>query len=90
MKSRKSKKRTQQASPYNKHGILSSMSGMNIKFDMTKSNLSCFIGEKRQNKKTVPKRSQSIKTRKPSEKKKPLNPIEQPQVDQKPLSKKRL
>jgi len=52
------------------------MSGMNIKFDMTKSNLSCFIGEKRQNKKTVPKRSQSIKTRKPSEKKKPLNPIE--------------
>lgn len=71
MKNRKSKKRPQDASPYTKRGVLSSMPGLNIKFDFTRSNLSCFIGEKRQNKKTVAKRSQSIKPRKPSEKKKP-------------------
>jgi hypothetical protein len=80
MKNRKSKKRTQEPSPYSKSGMLAGVSRFNIKFDLTQSNLECFIGEKRQIKKTQPKRSQSQKMRKPSEKKKPVTPVTKEQV----------
>ena len=70
MKNRKSKKRTLEESPYSKHIASSTAFRFNIKFELSKSNLSCFIDEKRQIKKTLPKRSHSNNMRKPSEKKK--------------------
>ena len=70
MKNRKSKKRTQEDSPYSKPIATSIANRFNIKIELTRSNLSCFIGEKKTNKKTLPKRSQSNNMRRPSEKKK--------------------
>ncbi len=70
MKNRKSKKRTQDDSPYSKPVPTSITSRFNIKFELTRSNLSCFIGEKKTHKKTLPKRSQSNNMRRLSEKKK--------------------
>lgn len=81
MKNRKSRKRTQEQSSYSNSAILSAVSRFKIKFELTKSNLECFIGEKRQIKKTQSKRSQSQKMRKPSEKKKAIILINKDQVE---------
>lgn len=75
MKNRKSKKRTQDPSPYSNRNHPLPLSRFNIKFDLTKSNLQCFIGQKRQNKKTLPKRSHSNQIKKQTETKNSLLPL---------------
>lgn len=69
MKNRKSKKKSEHTSPYNKLNAISQRRSLAIKFNITKANISCFIGEKNQNKKSALKASKSLKNRKPSVKK---------------------
>lgn len=75
MKNKKIVIRSIHPSPYSKPIAVPTNSSFNIKFDLTQSNLSCFIDQKRQIKKTLSKRSQSNKNRRPSSKKKCLKVI---------------
>ena len=70
LKGRKSAKKPRTESPYIKAQTSTLTNQIKIKFDFNKSNLSCFIDEKRINKLMNKKRSQSHKYRKPSQKKK--------------------
>jgi hypothetical protein len=70
MKKTKSKRKTQDLSPYTKPLSTSMSSRFNIKFDLTTNNLSCFIGDKASYKKTLTKRSPSRKASKTSKSKK--------------------
>lgn len=70
LKSKKSTKKPRAESPYIKPHTLISTNQIKIKFDFNKTNLSCFIDQKRINKLMNKKRSQSQKYRKPSQKKK--------------------
>lgn len=66
MKSRKSKKRSDRSSSHQKCSMPSDKRAVAITFNLTKANISCFIGENKPSKKGARKPSKSLKNRKPS------------------------